>query len=165
MATIYINPNWKAFGLGVIAGMRSMSAPALISHFLNKVPADSLQGSPLRFMQSSSVSTGLKLLAVTEIIADKLPNTPNRIAPPVLLVRGLSGALVGLTLNQANGEPKFTGAILGGIGAIAASYGFFYLRKNLSKSTNCPDLVWAVLEDALMIAAGISLAKAPPTHT
>ena len=145
--------------------MRSMSAPALTSHFLNKVPADALQDSPWRFMQTAPVATGLKVLAATEIIADKLPGTPDRIAPPVLLVRALSGALVGVTLNQANGQPKWTGALLGGLGAVAASYGFFYLRKSLGEATNVPDLVWALLEDALVLAGGISLAKAPPTHS
>ncbi len=163
MESIHINPNVKAFSVGVIAGMRSMSAPALISHFLCKVPADALQDSPLRIMQMPLVSTGLKILAGTEIIADKLPGTPNRIALPVLMVRGLAGALAGLTLNQANKETKWTGALLGGLGAIAGSYGFFYLRKQLSKSTNLPDPVWAVLEDVLMLAAGINLAKTPPT--
>lgn len=164
MATTHVNPNLKAIGLGMIAGMRSMSAPALTSHFLNKVPAANLAGSSLRFMQKSSVATGLKVLAVTEIIADKLPGTPDRIAPPVLATRALAGALVGLTCNQANGESKWIGALLGAVGAVAASYGFFYLRKNLSQSTNIPDQVWAVLEDALVLAGGIALAKAPPTH-
>lgn len=164
MATTHVDPNLKALGMGLIAGMRSMAAPALVSHFLNQVPADALRDSPLRFMQSAPVATGLKVLAATEIVTDKLPGTPDRIAPPVLAVRILSGALVGLTLNQANGQPKWTGALLGGLGAVAASYGFFYLRKSLGEATNVPDLAWALVEDALVLAGGISLAKAPPTH-
>ncbi len=165
MANAHVNPNVKAFGMGIIAGMRSMSAPALITHFLSKVPANALQGSPLRFMQSPGVATALKFMASTEIIADKLPGTPNRIAAPVLLVRALSGALVGYTCNQANGESTWAGAILGGTGAVAASYGFYYLRKNLTQSTPIPDAVWAVLEDAIVFAAGSSLAKMPPAHS
>lgn len=164
MATTHVNPNLKAFGLGIIAGMRSMSAPALTSHFLNQVPAANLAGTPFRFMQYPAVATGLKVLAATEFIADKLPGTPNRIAPPVLATRALTGALVGITCNQANGESKWIGGLLGAAGAVAAAYGFFYLRKNLSQSTRIPDLAWAVLEDALVFAGGITLAKAPPTH-
>jgi len=164
MAKTQVNPHLKTFGLGMIAGMRSMSAPALISHYLCRVPADNLAGTPLRYMQNATVATGLKVLAASEIIADKLPGTPDRIAPPVLASRALAGALVGYTLHQANGESKWIGGLLGAMGAVAASYGFFYLRKKLTNSTKIPDTAWAVVEDALMLASGIPLAKTAPTH-
>jgi uncharacterized membrane protein len=165
MATTHIHPFGKAFGLGIIAGMRSMSAPALTSHFLTKVPAIRLAGTPWRYMQSKPVSTGMKVLAFTEMVADKLPSTPDRIAPPVLGARIISGALVGATLSQADGQPKWAGALLGSIGAVMGSYGFYFLRKKLGQTTSIPDFAWALAEDALVLAGGISLAQMPPART
>ncbi len=163
MATNRIHPFGKAFSLGIIAGMRSMSAPALASHFFTQVPAAALADSPLRFMQSKPVATGLKVMAASEMIADKLPGTPDRIAPPVLAVRILSGALVGATCCQADGQPTWAGALLGSVGAVAASYGFYYLRKSLVQTTPLPDYAWALAEDAIVLAGGISLTKMPPS--
>ncbi len=144
--------------------MRSITAPALVSHFLTKVPALRLAGTPWRYMQSKPVANGLKVLAFTEIIGDKLPGIPNRIAPPVLAGRILAGALVGATCCQADGQPKWAGALLGSVGAVAASYGFYYLRKKLGQTTPLPDYAWALAEDALVLAGGISLAKMAPSR-
>ena len=159
MANFSLTTAWQAFGWGVIAGMRSMSAPALASHFLSRTFSPVLAGSSLRFLQSAKVATGLKVLAATEIIGDKLPGAPNRIAAPVLTFRILSGALVGAAYHQQSFQSKWVGAVLGGIGAVAGSYGFYYLRTKLPKSTATPDLVWAQAEDALMVTGGISLAN------
>lgn len=152
----------QALGLGAIAGMRSMSAPALLSHFLSQSPASRLGGSPLHYLQSGKLATGMKLLAVAELVADKIPHVPDRTMPPSLVVRTLSGALVGATLSEAYGESKVTGALLGGLGAIAASYAFLFLRKKLTQSTPLPDAAFAVAEDILAISAGAALLKARP---
>src|SRR3712207_4333044 len=158
MATIHIHPLGKAFGLGIVAGMRSIAAPALASHFFTKVPALRLAGTPWRYLQTKPVANSLKVLAVAEIIGDKLPGIPDRIAPPALAVRVLAGALVGAACSQADGQPKWAGALLGSVGALAASYGFYYLRQKLGQTTPLPDYAWALAEDALMLAGGISLA-------
>ncbi len=150
---------WPAFGWGVIAGMRSMSAPALASHYLSRSFSPALAGSPLRFLQSAKVATGLKVLAGTELIGDKLPGVPNRIAAPVLTFRILSGALVGAAHHVQKNQSMPTGAVLGGVGAVAGSYAFYFLRTQLAKKTTDPDWVYALLEDALMVTAGISLAN------
>ncbi|RDC62161.1 DUF4126 family protein [Adhaeribacter pallidiroseus] len=160
MANTDIISAWPAFSWGVIAGMRSMSAPALASHFLSRSFSPALAGSPLRFLQSAKVATGLKVLAATEIIGDKLPGAPNRIAAPVLSFRILSGALVGAGYSQQNKQSKWVGALLGGAGAIAGSYAFYFLRTRLVKNTAVPDWVYALLEDTMMLTSGIRLANA-----
>ena len=86
---------WPTIGFAAIAGMRSMSAPALLSHYLTRNPSWLLLSSPLRVLQKPLVARGFKLAAAGEMVMDKLPGTPDRIAPPVLLGRLLSGALVG----------------------------------------------------------------------
>src|SRR6187431_778236 len=123
------NSTLQAIGLGAIAGMRSMAAPALLSHFLTHHPAGALYNTRLRYLQRPLVATGLKFLAGAELIGDKLPQTTNRISPPQLAMRVLSGAVVGATVAGAHKKSKITGGMLGMVGALAASYGFFFLRK------------------------------------
>ncbi len=151
---------WPAFAWGVLAGMRSLSAPAFMAHYLSQSNSPILANSPMRFLQNAKVATSLKVLAGTEVIGDKWPRAPNRIAAPVLLVRILSGALVGAAYSLHQHQSWRTGALLGGAGAVAGSYSFFYLRTSLSKNTPAPDLVYALLEDALVLTGGISLANA-----
>ena len=87
---------WPVMGFATLAGMRSMSAPAFLSHYFSRQPHAGLDGSMLQFMQKPLTAKALKVMAAGEMVADKLPTTPDRIAPPVLLGRLLSGALVGV---------------------------------------------------------------------
>lgn len=149
----------KALGLGAVAGMRSMSAPAVLSHFLSKPVQQPLHTPPFTYLQHSTVATVFKVLAVAELITDKLPHVPDRIIPASLVVRTISGAVVGMACSEESGMAKVKGALLGGLGAIAASYVFFYLRRKLVKTTGLPDVSIALLEDALAISVGTACMK------
>ncbi len=148
---------WRTLGLGVIAGMRSMAAPALLSNELSKTPALALAGSPLRYLQHGAVATGLKLLAASELVGDKLPAAPDRIAAPALLARAASGALVGATIYTAQKNSWAQGALLGAAAAVAGTYGSFYLRKLMNQYA--PNVVSGVMEDALTLGSGLAIAK------
>ena len=69
-----------AFGIGVVAGLRSLTAPAAVSWavFLGWI---SLKNSPLAFMGSIAAVATFSLLALGELIADLLPGIPKRTAP------------------------------------------------------------------------------------
>ena len=60
MSRTYLN----AFGIGVIAGIRSMMAPALVSHKLSRIEPDPLPDSPLHFITSSKTATTFAVLAL-----------------------------------------------------------------------------------------------------
>ena len=84
-----MNPNYVlalALGIGVVAGLRAMTAPAVVSWaahlgFLN------LHGTPLAFM-GSPVAVGIfSLAAIAEFINDVLPKTPSRTAAGPLIAR------------------------------------------------------------------------------
>jgi len=154
-----LKPIWKVISLGTLAGMRTMSAPVITTHVLSRHPSKKLEKSPLRFMQSSTVATVLKVLSVTELIADKLPSTPNRTEPAGVAARCLSGALTGATIYKAIGGKALTGAVIGGAAAIAATYGSYHMRKSIGKANHIADPVIGAIEDALVIGAGISLNK------
>jgi uncharacterized membrane protein len=148
---------WQVLGLGIIAGMRSMTAPAVASHYLAKDPSASLEDSPLKFLQSTQVADVLKLVAATEMAGDKIPGVPDRIATGALFGRGLSGALVGAALYKANKGNVAAGALLGSAAAVAGTFGSFYLRKELKHLSGIADPILGVLEDALVVKGGTEL--------
>lgn len=144
----------KTIGLAAMAGMRSMSAPALLSDYLKEHPSRRLRNTPLYFMQSEKAATIFKILAAIEMLGDKSPSAPDRIKPSSLLVRGLSGALVGATLSRARRKRNVGGGAVGFISALASSYIIYYLRKKLAKNSLIPDPVLGFLEDLLVVKGG-----------
>ena len=151
---------WKAVGMGAVAGMRAMSAPALLSEELSRMPSSALTHSPLHFLQSDTVAKGLKVLSVTELLGDKLPNVPDRVTAPSLALRVVSGAVVGATVFTANKASTAKGALVGAAAAVAGTFASFYLRKAIKKYTNLPDSITGTIEDAIMFSSGLAITKA-----
>jgi uncharacterized membrane protein len=148
---------WQALALGGLAGMRATAAPIVASHILSRNKSQQLSGSPLRFMQSDIVAAGFKVLAAGEIVGDKLPNTPNRIKAPGVIARCLSGSLAGASIYKAAGHNAITGALLGAVVALGASYGSYYLRKVVVDKTGIFDPYIGGVEDAIVAGAGAGL--------
>ena len=96
--------------------MRSLTAPAAVSWaaylgWLN------LHSSPLAFMGSTVAVAILSLLAIGELIADKMPKTPSRTSLMPLLARILMGGLCGASLCASANQSLLIGALLGGMGS------------------------------------------------
>jgi uncharacterized membrane protein len=143
-----------AFLIGVIAGLRSLTAPAAVTwgatrHWLN------LQGTPFAFMGSTAAVAVFTLLAIGELVADKLPSTPNRTSIAGLGARVVMGALSGAALASAGGQSFVLGAVLGAAGGIAGAYAGYEARTRLVTSLEAPDLVIALLEDLVAIGGGL----------
>lgn len=150
MVTTYL----RAFQIGVVAGMRSMMAPALLSHKLVRtIPAKEPQ-KPIHYLTLPPVSLGLKVLAGAEIVGDKVPHGPNRTSPPQFIGRIASGATCGAFLSEVEGQPAPFGAVIGGLGAVAGTLLFFNLRRFLDHDLGIPDAVGALAEDAIAITLG-----------
>ena len=148
---------WPVLGFAALAGMRSAGAPTLLSHYLVRHPAPALATSPLRLLQQPAVAFALKLAAAKEFKHDKNPEAAPRTAPRGLSLRTLGGALAGATWCQATGQSAFRGALLGGLGAAAATFGWYQLRKSITKKTALPPNVVGLAEDALLWSAGAAL--------
>lgn len=145
-----------AFLIGLVSGSRSLTAPAIVAcaaHW-NWLP---LGGTPLSALASIAAVAVLTLLALVELIVDKLPGTPPRTAPPALIARIVMGALSGAAIAASHGHSIALGAALGGTGGIAGAYAGYEIRSRLVKTLRVPDLPVALLEDAVAIAAGILL--------
>jgi uncharacterized membrane protein len=152
-------PFWQVVGLGVLAGMRTASAPAIASHILSHHSSGHLSKSSLNFMQSDKMAVVLKVLATGEFIGDKLPFTPNRIKPLGIVFRCLSGSLAGASIYKASGNNALTGALIGTVTAFGSTFGSYFLRKGIVNKFELFDPLIGAIEDALVIGAGIELTR------
>src|SRR5258707_4716945 len=87
-------------GIGAIAGLRSMAAPAIISRAARR-KAFRIRDPRLKFLQSNKTEIVLSALAVGELVADKLQFIPKRTRPGPLAARIGSGSLCGAVLTSA----------------------------------------------------------------
>jgi len=142
-----------AFLIGLFAGLRSLTAPAATAWavYLGWLKLER----PLSIIGSLPAVIIFTILAVGELIADKLPKTPSRTAPPGLIARILMGALAGACVAAGGGQGAITGALLGAVGGIAGTFAGYQARVRLVKALNVPDIYIALLED--LIAIGGSL--------
>ncbi|MCO5947570.1 DUF4126 family protein [Mucilaginibacter flavidus] len=150
-------PFWQVLGLGILAGMRTTSAPVIACQILSKHPSKHLAGSPLRFMQSPNAALGMKLLALGEVVGDKLPNTPNRIAVGGVVGRCLAGSLAGASIYKATGNNALVGALLGSAVALGCTFGSYYLRRFVVAKTDIFDPYIGAIEDVVVAGAGAVL--------
>ena len=146
-------PYLLAAGLGVVAGLRSMTAPAILSRAAHLGPPG-LVRSPFRLFGHSTVGTALAVLAVGELVVDKIPFIPARTKPGPLTGRALSGALCGAIVCHAAGESSLNGAAVGALGAVAGSFAGRELRRLASDRGSVSGWVGAFAEDAIAIGAG-----------
>jgi uncharacterized membrane protein len=147
-----------AFLIGGVAGLRAMAAPAVVAWaaYLGWI---NLTGSPLAFM-GSIVTVGLaSLLALAELVGDKLPTTPSRTQPPGSIARLVTGALAGAAFAVAGSQSLPIGAVIGIVGALAGTYGGYLARTGLVRALGVPDFAIAVLEDLVAIGFGFFLAS------
>lgn len=142
------------FLIGCVAGLRSMTAPAIVcaAAYLRWIHPE---GTPLAFMASVAALWVFAICAVGELIVDKLPNTPARTAPMGLIARAITGGLSGATLAASSGKSIPIGALLGAVGGIVGAFVGYNIRHGIVVHMNMPDIVIAVIEDLLTITGGL----------
>ncbi len=145
----------RTLGLAAVAGVRTMSAPALLSRAASRGDIEGIEGTPFAFLASPRTMHILTVLAVGEALADKLPFAPDRISAPGLIGRMSSGALVGAALFAAAERRATIGAGLGLLSAAAASYPSYYLRVKTQEKLGAPNWTVGLVEDALAEGAGM----------
>ena len=144
--------------IGVVAGLRSLTAPAVVAWaaFLGWI---NLQHTWASWMANIITVVILSVLAVGELVNDKLPKTPARTAPPIFAARlitgGFSGAVIGAAWHWT-----FTSLGAGVIGAVLGTLGGYHARKALVAIRNGQDLPIALLEDAVAILGGFAILAA-----
>ena len=135
-----------AFLIGVIAGLRSMTAPAAVS-WAARLGWLHLDNTWLAFLGFQFTPYIITVMAIGELIADKLPKTPSRKAAGPFGFRIVSGALCGVAI----GGGQIGGAIAGALGAVVGTMGGYEFRMRLVRATGGRDLPIALLEDVIAV--------------
>lgn len=135
--------------IGVVAGLRTMTAPAAVSiaAAAGWLP---LGGTWAAFMGFRYTPYIFGLLAVVEFVTDQLPSTPSRKVPQQFGTRIVSGGFCGAVLGTAGGA-MLAGLIAGVIGAVIGTLGGYEARKRLVAAIGGKDLPIALLEDAVAV--------------
>jgi uncharacterized membrane protein len=142
-----------AFLIGLFAGLRSLTPPAAVAWavYLGWLRL----ARPLSLVGSLPAVIILSVLAIIEIMVDKLPNTPNRTAPRGLIPRIVTSGFTGACVSLGGGRSAYVGAGLGVIGGIVGCFGGYQIRARIVKSLGQPDFNIALLEDLIVIGGSL----------
>lgn len=142
----------RAAALGFATGLRSQIANATLARHHDDAPpaAGWRTWLPFRWPAGRVIA---QVAAAGEMVGDKLPMTPSRIAPQPLGGRIAFGAFAGAALGSEyrSRAAIALGAVLGGASAVAGSYGGYHARSAVTSRYGLPDLPVALAEDALAI--------------
>jgi len=141
------------FLFGFVDGLRSLTPPAIVCwaahlgwlHFA---------GTKFAFIDHRSSLVAFTLMAIVELVVDKLPNTPPRTAPLGLIARIVLGGASGMALATSAGISVTLAGVFAAIGAIAGAFGGYHVRRVVVSRTQLPTLV-AIAEDAITIVGGL----------
>lgn len=151
----------RSLVLGVAGGLRSMTPLAAVALTHGAGPAEhGWRGWPV--LRHGWGQALVVCMAGAELVGDKLPATPSRLAAPALAGRVVAAALAGAALgtDDARHGAVQRCAALAGLGALLGAVGGYWARRALVAASGLPDPAVAVLEDAGAI--GLSRAAVRP---
>lgn len=140
------------FVVGAVAGLRTLTPLAVVSWaaYFGWLP---LQETWLAFLGFAATPYIITVLAVAELVNDKLPKTPSRKVPAQFGARVMAGALCGTALSLPAGL-AVAGLIGGAVGAVAGTLGGAALRARLAAAFG-KDLPAALLEDVVAVGGAL----------
>jgi uncharacterized membrane protein len=138
--------------IGIIAGLRAMTAPAAVSlaAYLGWID---LSATPLAFLGDQWTPWIFGVLAIAELISDQLPSTPSRKVPLQFGTRIVMGALAGAAVGALGGM-LVGGIVAGVIGAVLGTYGGAAARGRLAAVFG-RDLPAALIEDLVAVGGAL----------
>ena len=137
-----------AIGIGIIAGLRAMTAPAAAS-WAARLGSLDLAPTNLAFLGYTFTPWVFTALALGELVTDQLPSTPSRTVPVQFGTRILTGGLSGGAIGAAHGQ-LVAGVVGGAIGAVIGTLGGRAARARLAASFG-RDQPAALIEDVVAI--------------
>jgi uncharacterized membrane protein len=148
-----------AFLIGIVAGLRTLTAPAAISWaaYLGWLH---LGGTWLAFLGYAWTPWVLSLLALAEFVADQLPSTASRTVPVQFGARIVTGAISGAAIGAAAGM-LVVGGVAGVVGVVVGTFGGHAARAKLAAAFG-RDMPAAFIEDAVAIIAAIVIVRMIP---
>ena len=147
-----------AFLVGIVSGLRAMTAPAAVS-WASRIGSLHLAGTPLAFLGAAVTPWVFTLLAIGELFNDQRPGAGSRKAPPAFIARIVSGGFCGAAIGAGAGALA-GGLVAGALGAIAGTLGGYEFRARLARAFG-RDLPAALVEDALAIGLAFLTVSRP----
>jgi len=140
--------------IGVIAGLRAMTAPAAVSWaaWIGVLP---LAGTPLAFLGSIITAGIFTVLAIAELISDQLPKTPSRKVPPQFIARIVMGGISGAAIGMAS-DAWIGGLIAGVVGSVVGTLVGAEARGGMARAFG-RDAPAAFIEDGVAILGAIAI--------
>jgi uncharacterized membrane protein len=132
--------------LGAVSGMRSMLGLALLAW---------LGGPDLGWLSNLWVRLILLLAAGAEIVGDKLPKTPSRLANGPFIGRLVLGGVCGALLMWRGHSTIWIGVGLGALSAAGGAVVGNKVRAFLGRKSGWPDPWFGALEDVIAIVLGV----------
>jgi uncharacterized membrane protein len=145
--------------IGVIAGLRAMTAPAAISLAARAGRLD-LATTRLAVLGYAYTPWIFTVLALVELVTDQLPTTPSRTVPIQFGTRILMGGLTGGAI-AASGGALAIGVIAGMVGAVIGTLGGRALRARLAAALGS-DRPAAVIEDLIALGSAFLIVEMLP---
>ena len=146
-----------ATALGVVAGMRSMAAPAILGR-LSRTRC--LKEGCATTFEKPVIAHSLLALAIGEFVFDKLPFMPKRTQTGSLIARMASGAICSALFCSALKRSPVMGAFAGASAALGGTYAFYELRRAATEELGMPGFAVALAEDAVAAGLGFMVANA-----
>lgn len=142
--------------IGVIAGLRALTAPAVVSWgaLLGWIEVD---GKWSEWMAHPITVTVLTIFLLVELVTDQLPKTPSRKTAPQFITRLIMGAFAGAVIGSAFFH-TFTATGAGIVGAVLGTLGGAAVRQRLYDANDGKDRPGAFLEDVVAVGGGFLIA-------
>lgn len=152
--TIYL----LALGIGVVAGLRALAAPAAVSWaaYLGWIDLSNTWAS---FVGHKVAAYLLGIMAIGELITDQLPQTPARTVPVQFSARLITGTFCGAALGTAASAP-IVAAAMGTVGAVIGTRLGYLFRQHLAEANDGRDRPGALFEDAVAILGALLIVRA-----
>jgi len=157
---ITLPPAARALLLGVVTGLRIQVPVAILAVEAGAGRFDPGAGRLARRFASPGGTLGAVVAAAGELVADKLPVTPDRTDAGPLLGRLVAGAAVGAAVHYDAGRPRALGAVLGLAGAGVGAFGGGRARELLAERTGWPRPLVGAVEDLAAVGLAVAVVAA-----
>ena len=142
-----------SFGIGIVAGLRSMTAPAVVS-WTGHVGWLGLSNGPFWFMATVPAVLILTPWSLFELVIDKTSKIGNRTELLGLGFRIVTSSFSGAAVSSAAGADLAIGMVSGLFGGMIGTFGGYYLRRACVRNSTLGDLPIAIGEDIIAIGLG-----------
>ncbi|KUH83988.1 DUF4126 family protein [Mycobacterium sp. IS-1556] len=142
--------------IGVIAGLRALTAPAVVAWgaALGWIDVD---GKWSEWMAHPITVAVLTIFLLVELVTDQLPTLPSRRTAPQFITRLIMGAFAGAVIGSAHFH-TFSAMGAGMIGAVLGTLAGAAARRRFADARKGQDRPGAIIEDIVAVGGGFLIA-------